>query len=85
MIYKAKIEGFLCAHNIVSFGASFDGLYILTGGFGQNKVKLRSSLQNVFCCDLYLCCLTLCAAQRLVYHDLGVGQAISLALRSACC
>ena len=80
LIDQAVVLGFLGGQEVVALGVVLDLFQRLARALGQDLVQALAGLEDLACVDLDLGGLTLHAAQRLVDHDLGVGQRKALAL-----
>ena len=82
LIHQAVGAGFFRRHEVVAVGIALNDLKRLAGLFRQDAVELVAGTQDMVGSDLDIGRLPLGAAQRLVDHDLGVGQRITLAGRA---
>eukprot|EP00042_Codosiga_hollandica_P000209 m.923085 g.923085 ORF g.923085 m.923085 type:complete len:332 (+) comp106196_c0_seq1:724-1719(+) len=71
-------------HEVVALGIRLDFLQGLACALGQDAIQGVASLQDFTRMDLNIRGLTLRATERLVDHDLGVGQREALALGAGC-
>lgn len=79
LIDQAVIFGLFGGQVVIALGVFLNFLKGLTGALGQDLVQLLTGLQNFPGMDLNFSRLSLCAAQGLMDHHLGVGQRKPLA------
>ena len=79
---RPVLEGLFGGHVVVALHVLFDGLDGLAGVLGQQFIHLALDAHDLLGLNGDVRRLTARAAQRLVDHDLGVGQGLALALRA---
>lgn len=81
-IYDTVSKRFFRGHKVVAVGVAFDNGDILPRHFREIPVHFFFGFRDVLCGKDNIACLTLCAAQRLVNHNLAVGKRVAFALRA---